>query len=1216
MDQKEYYDTIWGRSEEISTLETLINQANCGISGMALVHGPAGVGKTFLVQKTIEKMMRPQDIFITSKYDKDATNEPYYAFVQLINTLVSYMLAVPKTELEENKKRIRKALGKNIKPLLCLIPELENSLGIVYDDVEDAIVAVNFKEKRKYIEYTFFQLLKELAYSESTVILFVDDMQWADELSLELLEYLFCNMNQGHLLFIGAFRECESLYQIAKKIDESNPCNCCFADIKLSNFNYQDIYCYFVHHPVGEQDIGLLTAAIYKKSLGNPFLINQIKATWQRQNKVGDVSNRITTEAIDRIAQEVGNEISLLPEETQNVLVCAAILGMNFSLDVLSQIIQSKKEKLEEQLCPALAMGVIIPVAQGQFEFSHNRFREVALQMNYNTPQLHLTVGRILLNNLTGSRQCNHLPNVLYHFIVAANMVEEDEKPILIGCFLKAGSNLFEISAYSEAAKYFEMALSFSKSNRGNSDLRYELNLKYASTLFLLEEYQKAEEHFQLAFSCATNKDQIIEILIQQVLLYFSIGKHEEAITLGVLALDTKGIKIPLNPSKGRILLKMFHTRYLLHRKKATQFKSGAASHEKVLYLIAQIGFSAIAVNYPLFCYLVFHYITLTARQTTTPYTSLGYTAAAVIAKTIYHDINRTRIWKTKSQSLIEQYPNNFFSWLSFYLNTILLNYWTEDWHKNISAFDCCYQVGMQQGIWTYAASVLQMKLNFLFCTGENLEDLQSAIQKALETTISLDVKEISLSLQVTSKMIETIQTLDLKPIEAPDLFQRIQARDNLMFTEMRMQGLFLSERYDEVKKETQKLGKKLEVAQGFCQYADLLFYQSLAILAISKETLQLTQKEKKILRKNRALFKEWYEICPSNFAQKYYLIEAEIARIEKNEACEELYNKAIILAAQNGFVQDEAISLEIAAKYCYSIGCLQKAETYIYNAYSKFYEWGATGKAKLLQNNYPCFCRKNEIPVVQDEIENLNEKIAEAVKIIFQETDTTKLLEHVMDVLLDLGKANKGCLLIEKNDELYIKLLRSNNHTSFIYNEVALCNYANVSHKIIYYVLNTCETVLLCPKVDKGIFVNDTYVNEHPNVSYLCIPLVIHGILLGALYMESEKVDIDQKEDRIEAIKGLSCQALLLEKMQRGIEEEGKESCKITNEGFKVDELTPRERDVLELVTNGKSNREIAERLDVSVNTVKSHILSVYSKLNVNRRTQAAMLAKELGII
>lgn len=253
-------------------------------------------------------------------------------------------------------------------------------------------------------------------------------------------------------------------------------------------------------------------------------------------------------------------------------------------------------------------------------------------------------------------------------------------------------------------------------------------------------------------------------------------------------------------------------------------------------------------------------------------------------------------------------------------------------------------------------------------------------------------------------------------------------------------------------------------------------------------------------MHKNVYELRKWFESCPSNFGHKYYLVSAEIARIKgKTDEAADLYEKAVFSAADNGFTQNEAIALELSGKFFYSLGNWRKAETCVANAYDKYKQWGAEGKTSLLEQKYPFIIEKREAAISvmpEKEESNWDAKIAEALKITVKEKDPHKLLERVMDIILDIGSSSRGCLLLEKNDDLYILLIRSNHHSLSVSDNTVLSEYRDLPQKLIYYTFNTYETVILRHHQEKGIFINDPYINEHSMQSQLCVPLIFRGVL------------------------------------------------------------------------------------------------------------------------
>ena len=432
----------------------------------------------------------------------------------------------------------------------------------------------------------------------------------------------------------------------------------------------------------------------------------------------------------------------------------------------------------------------------------------------------------------------------------------------------------------------------------------------------------------------------------------------------------------------------------------------------------------------------------------------------------------------------------------------------------------------------------------------------------------------------------------------------------------IKMQIYFLSGKYEDAMKFALESNKREKMVTGFCLHADHLFYQSL-IITISGNWNKI--KYRKILHKNVYKLRRWFESCPNNFGHKYYLVSAEVARVkgEPGKAVD-LYEKAVLSAAENGFTQNQAISSELAGKFFYSVGYWQMAEKYILNAHDKYNQWGADGKVSLMEQEYSFLITKkgeDNLDISKQEENNWNDKIVEALKIAMQEDDPRRLLERLMDIVLDIGAADRGCLLLERNDDLDILLIRNSRHFSSKLNNIVLSEYSDLPKKLIYYTYNTYETVILKWDQEKGAFSNDPYINEHSMQSQLGIPLIFHGVLLGVLYLEKSSDSEECSAKCIEAIKSLSCQTMLLEKLQLYINDKADNSTD-DNHSPIIEELTPREKEILGHIASGNSNKEIADALGVSVNTVKTHVLSIYGKLNVNRRSQAAIKARDLNLI
>ena len=115
------------------------------------------------------------------------------------------------------------------------------------------------------------------------------------------------------------------------------------------------------------------------------------------------------------------------------------------------------------------------------------------------------------------------------------------------------------------------------------------------------------------------------------------------------------------------------------------------------------------------------------------------------------------------------------------------------------------------------------------------------------------------------------------------------------------------------------------------------------------------------LLTTHERQLREWAENYPPTFADKHALASAEMARLEGRDAdAMRLYEQAIYSARENGFVQNEGLAHELAARFYAGAECVEKiARVDPLDARSCYLRWGAEGKVRQLDHLYPHLKRK-----------------------------------------------------------------------------------------------------------------------------------------------------------------------------------------------------------------------------------------------------------------
>lgn len=1202
---------LFARGNESMIIEGLSVKANLGTPCLALLSGSFGTGKTTLIKNALHSVKQKQNIFLYSKFDALNQNVPYYAFTGLTRELIQYLLAAPKNEVNDNKDKIKKCIGNNKDIISNFIPELK----YVYNETLRKNVAL--KNPMRYLEHAVFSLISQFATKDHPIVLFIDDFQWADDLSLNLLQYFCCNLNNENLFMICAFRDCPRMDALVEKIESIEKKNFYYSRIKMENLTFSQTFdfvsCY-ANHDDSISSLYKISTEIYKKTIGIPLYVSQMMDEY---NEHQEMSSTITIP--DDTIKNALKEMRTLPEETIKALIIASIIGLTFPLDVLSQVLCNKDKITLSLLKPAFAAGIILPSETcNQFEFVHECFKKELLRMADDDTQLHLTVAYILLHYYKNNSDTDLLIKTMAHFVYSAELIENDKDRIELAEYLSiSGDALLHTRAYSEALKYYETGARFLNETTYDVSykLKYEIFLGYATALFFNENYRKAEETFDIVLSIAKDDIDYLKTLKRKTTLYHLAGKQDLAVKTGIEALAKMGISIPINPSKAMISLEALKTKKLLQNKylnRTQKEELNSSQTDMILDLMMTLAFSTVMVNPKLHFLLMMRLTTLSIKQEFDKYAPLAYTEYELITGCLKTDRAETNELKTLSKELIDQYePDNNIAYLYHFSNTIFINYWLDDWHNNIQYYDTALNKSIKKERFLQTANTLEMKLIFLFCTGRNLNDLIAGATEAHNISINPNAKGFTSYFFLMNNIFQDIALLKT---EFSNNDKEFINRNPALYYLLKMQIYFLCEKYEDSIEFVLASKKHEKNISGLCYYADIVFYQSLIITASGNSNKSTY---KKILYNNQDRLHKWFKNCPENFGHKYYLVSAEIARVNnKPSQAIELYKKAILSAAKNGFTQNEAIASELTAKFLFSAVNWEDGEFYIYNAYNKFKQWGSPGKLDLLEQEYPFLATTIKVNskafIQKDEENHWDEKLADAVKMLNNADNPYIYLEGIMNTILKIGSAKKGHLLTEKADGLYVIYEKNNRAESGTIKNKVLSEYVNIPKKMIYYTSNTHEAIVQTQEQGNIFLSNDPYIANHPDLSHVTIPLIFHGSLIGVLHLEKESNSEKCSCECIEALKTLSYQVVLLQKLQDTMENN---KDKNAEKKEIIGDLTPREKEILGYITSGDSNKEIADNLGLSVNTVKTHILSIYSKLNVKRRSQAVIIARDLNL-
>ncbi len=569
---------LYGRQTEIRTLIETFDRVNEGSTEMMLIGGYSGIGKSALVQEISKTIIRKEGNFIWGKFDQFQRSIPYSAVVKAFSELVPLLLSETEEKLQEWRQKLLVALGSNGQIMIDVIPELELIIG-----PQPQVQELGPTESQNRFNLVFQNFIRLFCQPNHPLVIFLDDLQWADSATLKLIKLMMSDDNTKYLFLIGAYRDNEvnvthPLMMLVdglrsqKEQEETAIVN----EITLEPLELKHITKLIAETLHSDRSsVTPLAQLVTRKTGGNPFFVNEFLKTLYQENLLTFSSEIIrwqwNMEAIealditDNVVELMISKLQKLPEATQKVLSLVACIGNQFDLNTLSLTYEKESSAAFGDLLPAVREGLVLPAneaeAQGidpsmyaflilNYKFLHDRVQQAAYSLIDETEKqaVHLKIGRLLLSNTPLEYRLERVFDLVDHLNVGISLIaEESEKLELADLNLEAGKKAKDATAYVAAQEYLTAGLSLL--NEGwwetHYNLAFSMHKEAAEVEYLNSNFSKSEALIACILEraqTALEKTEAYKLLILQFTLR---AKYEEAITAGRKALSLLDIDLP-----------------------------------------------------------------------------------------------------------------------------------------------------------------------------------------------------------------------------------------------------------------------------------------------------------------------------------------------------------------------------------------------------------------------------------------------------------------------------------------------------------------------------------------------------------------------------------------------------------------------------------------------------------------------------------------------
>ncbi|MFN6537386.1 MAG: AAA family ATPase [Nostoc sp. EkiNYC01] len=594
---------LYGREQEISQLLTTFERVNQGNAEIILVSGYSGIGKSALVNEIHKPITHRRGYFIHGKFDQLQRDIPYAAITQAFSDLIRQLMSESEITLQTWKENLLEALGNNGQIIIDVIPDLEKIIG-----KQPPIEQLGVTEAQNRFNLFFEIFIYIFCKKEYPLVIFLDDLQWADLASLNLIELLITNTDSQYLLIIGTYRDNE--------VNPTHPLMHTLERIKKAEAKVHQI----MLKPLGIKDINKLIAdtlncpiknanplakLVNHKTGGNSFFVTQLLQTLYKEKLLvfnpppfpitkveskrifwqWDIQQIQRVGITDNVVELMVRKIHKLDEATQKILKLAACIGNQFDLEILSLVNRKSQTVISGELLSALKEGLIIPLNNDyklpllwnqeeistdtseissafipkypksiSYKFLHDRVQQAAYSLIQEEGKkvVHLQIGRLLLNNFPEDDLKENIFNIVNQLNEGRELItEQSEREHLAKLNLQAAKKSKASTAYEPALKYLETGLKCLASNSWQSQyqLTWELYIETLELLYLNTKFERFEKLSQIVLEQAKGILDKAKVNQIKILYYSTIFKTDKAIDIALKTLLEFGISIYQNPS-------------------------------------------------------------------------------------------------------------------------------------------------------------------------------------------------------------------------------------------------------------------------------------------------------------------------------------------------------------------------------------------------------------------------------------------------------------------------------------------------------------------------------------------------------------------------------------------------------------------------------------------------------------------------------------------
>lgn len=1002
---------LYGREPEKNKLIALFEAAARGQTQFVLVAGYSGIGKTALVNEINKPATAHKGFFVSGKYDQFKNQAPYSAIVKAMGHLLQSLLSEPPQKINMWRSKILDAVGIHGTVLTDVIPELEAVIG-----PQPPVTPLPVNESKLRFQRVFRNFMAVFATKEHPLAIFLDDLQWVDPGSLELLQLMLTGTQ--FLCVIGSYRENEMtahhpLRQMTADVVKSSvPVH----EIELKPLKHEDINLLLsdsLHRPAAE--CADLAQLLLEKTGGNPFFVNEFLRQLSREKALKlneksvwtwDLEEIAKLNVTDNVVHLMTQRVRGLPARTIFLLKLAACAGNSFDYATIAAVSDTSLAQTIFNLSDAIREGMLVStgdfsklesMARGvlagavdetvlaeslldcECRFLHDRIQQACYELTtpFERAELHYRIGKMLLRRSQPGSPDEDIITIANHMNCARELFEsETDRRELAAINLRAAQKAKQAAAYAIASEYAALGIFTIGKDGWKTDAKnyLELHMICGESKALLGQSEEAQRLLQAALDHAPDKLTKGRIYAMRISHLSSLGKYNEAVSCGIEGIKMYDFELPSIDDKEKIG-EVFRREYGQYRKYISENPietlydlplSESAEHNQAMNLLTSMLDAAIIGPSHYLGIIALNIACRCMEEGNTPQASSGYAWLGIIEVSLGNYHEAYSLGEMALRMLEDKFEQNTRLGAQLNMFATFHSYLRRPSRDSYALWDRSYHECMRTGDLLYASySAINGARQSIMWNASTLTNADEYMFRQMTRIDQLSAPAMASSIRAHLGVVHALRgnTLGLDSIDYEGFSEQEYCatftKAPLLISLVQHFRMMLEFLRGDFKAARETLeATDFSPIETFIAHAaeyrffGLLTYASLYDEASAEEKRTFLSK----MKEWHATFSKLSESCPENFLALERIAAAEIAAVESAtlEDALTVYEAGIKAARDNGFLNFKAVALERAARLCNVRHQVRIGNTYLVEAHRMYAKWGAVAKVRLIEKDAP----------------------------------------------------------------------------------------------------------------------------------------------------------------------------------------------------------------------------------------------------------------------